>query len=93
MMPDNFLHNEIQELLREIRIELGVVRQRTQPRDLLRLTPRIGGRQAMGCLELSDNLRTPEALGENVDQRRIDVIDAFAQASKLLGNGGVGRQC
>jgi hypothetical protein len=46
----------------------------------------------MSCFEFSDNLRAPETLGENVDQRRIDIVDAVAQAAKLFWNGGVGRQ-
>jgi hypothetical protein len=93
MMPDDFLHDKIQELLGKIRIELGRLSERTQPRDLLCLPAWIRRREAMSCFEFSDNLRAPETLGENVDQRRIDIVDAVAQASKLFWNGGVGPQC
>src|SRR5690349_24605223 len=79
VMADHFLHDEVEELLRKIRVEFGIVGQDPKPRDLLSLAPRIGRRQAMRRLELAHRLRAFEPLRQQMDERGIDVVDAAAQ--------------
>lgn len=73
---------------------------RLQPLDLRGLPGRVGGRQAVPGLELADLLGALEALGEQVHQGGIEVVDAAAQVKqpltgRLVGNGGrfAGRRC
>ena len=46
---------------------------------------RIGRRQVMGRLVLTDRLGDLEPLGEQVDQRRVDVVDGLTQSQQLGG--------
>src|SRR6185295_16643334 len=90
MMADDFGDDEVQELLREIGVELGGLGELAQARDLLRLARRVGGRQAMRRLELAHGLRALEALGEQVNERCTDIVDAVAQALQFRLHGGHG---
>ncbi len=45
VMADHLVDDEAQEFLREVRIEMRRLGEPAQPRDLLLLAPRIGGRQ------------------------------------------------
>ncbi len=85
-MADHFLDDEAQELLGELGIELGICRQLPQPGDLPLLAARIGGGQAVLGLVGADRLGDAEALGEDVDQRGVDIVDAGAEA----GEDGIG---
>ena len=44
----------------------------------------LGGGQAVDCLELSDLLRGFESLGQQMDQRSIDVVDAGTERLQLF---------
>src|SRR5438309_10516954 len=77
MMANDFLDDEVEELLREIRIQLGVLRQLAQPRDLGGFPRRISGRKVMGCLELAHCLSALEPFRQHMDQRRVDIVDAI----------------
>src|ERR1700728_487387 len=83
VMADHFLDDEGQELFREIGIELGVLGQRAQPGDLHLLACGIGGRKAVRGLILAHRLGAFEALGQEMDQRRIDIVDTVPQPVKL----------
>ena len=89
-MADNFLDDEIEKFLRKVRIEMGIVGETAQPRDLLRLACRIGRGQTMRRLVLTHRLGAFEPLGQEMNERRIDIVDAFAQALKLRIGGGHG---
>src|SRR5579862_597803 len=88
VVADDFRDDEVQEFLGEIRIELGGLGELAKARDLGGLARRIGGRQAVLGLVAAHRLRALEALGQDMDQRRVDVVDAVAQAQELwIGHG------
>jgi len=62
---------------------------RAQPFDLPGLAGRVGGRELVPRLEPADLLGALEALGEHVDDGRVDVVDAVAQPLQLLADRGV----
>src|SRR5690606_25067697 len=78
VVADHFLDHEADELLAELGIELGVDRQRAQALDLARLASGIARFEPGLRLVLADRLGDAESLGEHVDQRGIDVVDALA---------------
>src|ERR1700677_2341230 len=82
-MPDDFLHNEVQELFREVRIEFGGFRQATQPRDLSCLACWVGRCKPMSRLVFSYCLGALETLRKQMNERRVDIIDALSQAQKF----------
>ena len=83
MVADHFIDNEAQELFAKLRIEIGLFRQGPQPGDLTFLAIRIGGRQRDLRLILTDRLRDPKPLGQHVDQRGVDIVDAAAKDREL----------
>ena len=83
VVPDDLFDDEGQELLGEDRVEVRLVRQLPQARDLLHLAARVRRRHPAGGLEHADLLGRLEALGQQVDQRGVDVVDAAAQPRKL----------
>ena len=74
---------KFEKLLGEIGIELRFPRQRTQTFDLPRFAFRIGRRHVVLGFEPPDGLRAFEPLGQQMDQRRIDIVDAVAQTQKF----------
>lgn len=87
-MPDHLIDDEAQEFLGEFGIEIGALGQRPEPRDLGFLAAGIGRRQTVGRFIFADRLRHLEALGQHMDQRRIDIVDALAEAGeRVIGHG------
>ena len=86
MMAYDLGDDEVQELLGELGVKLGVLRQRPQASDLLGLACGVGGRQTVRCLQLTDLLGDLEPLGEEMHQGRIHVVDAHPQPQQLLGH-------
>lgn len=76
VVSDDFGNDEVQEGLGELRIKSRLVGERPQPGDLPLLASRVGGRHTVRSLELPDSLGALEALGEQVDQGGVDVVDA-----------------
>src|SRR4051794_38268060 len=62
MVTDHLVDDEPQELLREIWVESRRLGERAQARDLLRLAPGIGRRQARTGLIATDRLRNLKPL-------------------------------
>jgi hypothetical protein len=87
VVMDHFGHDEAQELLGERRVETGLLGQCTQPFDLHPLASLVGRRQLGLCLVAPDRLGDLEPLGEQMHQRRIDVVDAGAVGRKLRIDG------
>ena len=83
VMADNFRNDKIEEFLREVGIELGGLREASQARDLRRLARRIGGSETVRRLVTADRLGAFEALGQHVDERGVDIVDAVAQAQQF----------
>jgi hypothetical protein len=84
-MAHHFRDHEGEELLRELGIQLRLGGEGTQPGNLLSLALGIGGRQAMTSLEVADLLCDLEPLGQQMNQRRIHVVDAVPQPAQLSG--------
>ena len=78
VMADHLVDDEAQELLGEVGVEFGAAREPAQPFDLRRLARRVGGGQPGGRLVPPDRLRDLEPLGEQEDERGVDVVDALA---------------
>lgn len=82
MVPDHFVDDEAKEFFGKLGIEIGLLRQLSQPRDLARLAVGIGRGQGGSGLVFADCLRDPEPFGEHMDDRGIDIVDALAEGSK-----------
>lgn len=94
MVADDLGDDEVQEFLREGRVQFRALGEFPQPGDLACLARGVGGRQLVFGLEDADLLGAFEALGEHVHDRRVDVVDAFAQPGEFGPDGvvdGLGR--
>ena len=89
VVADHFVDDEAQEFLGKLRIEIGFFREHAKPRDLPRRAGRGGGGKRRLCLVFAHRLSDPEPLGQDVDQRCIDVVNALAERSEY-GIGCVG---
>ncbi len=83
VVADDLGDDEVEELLGEGRVEPGVLGQVAQPLDLVPLAGRIGRRQPVLRLQPPDLLGALEALGQHVDDRGVDVVDAAPQSEQL----------
>ena len=86
VVVDDFRDDEGEELLGERRVQPGLVGEVAQPRDLGLFTRRVSGRHTLTGLELTHLLGALEALGEKVDQGRVDVVYARTQAHQVIGS-------
>ena len=84
MMADHLVDDEAQELLGEVRIEMRVLGEPAETRDLLLLARGIGRGQPGLGLVAPDRLRHLEAFGEQEDERGVDIVDALAIAGQRL---------
>src|SRR6478609_3547636 len=79
VVPDDLAHDELAELLGERRVQTGGLRDAGEAGDLLLVPGRVRGRQPTLGLELADPARELEALGEQVHEGGVDVVDALAE--------------
>ena len=86
MVADHLGDDEGDELLGELGVEPGLVGQPAQPGDLALLALGVGRREAGRGLELAHPLGRLEPLGEQVDQRGVDVVDARPQPREVRGD-------
>lgn len=82
VVPNDLFDDEAQEFFAELGIELGLLRERPQAGDLPFLARGIGGGQGIPRLVTPDRLGDPEALGQHVNQGRVDIVDALAVGAK-----------
>src|SRR4051794_29846641 len=78
------------------RVKAGVRGQLAKPPDLVLLAHGVGRRHAGRGLELAHLLGAAEPLGQQVNQRRVQVVDAGPQRGQLAlssGQIGLGHQC
>ena len=87
---DDFLNDEIQEFLGEVRIEIRLLRQILEPRDLLFFPRGVGGGQVVMRLEDAHGLGVLEPLGQGKDEDRVEPVDALAVFLQQRG-GACGR--
>ena len=94
VMVDDLGHDEVEELLGEVGVEVRLLSQPAQPLDLTGLALEICRGKSIGSLELADALGELEPLRQQVYQRGIDVVDALADSLELSegifwGGGGL----
>ena len=85
VVADDLGDDEVQELLGEIRVEIGLGRQVFEPCDLLLLARGIGRGKVVFGLEFAHRLGVLEPLGQGKDEDRVKAVDALA----MLGQKGV----
>ena len=99
VVANHLRDDEVQELLREFRVQAGFLRHGTQASDLRLFTAGVAGGQVMLSLQDAHALSCLKTLREDVHQRRIKVVDGAAHGEELLVNlrrdfithgGGVG---
>ncbi len=83
MVPDHLGDDEIEEVRRKLGVEVGFDGERLQARDLASLALGVGRRQAVFGFEGANLLRAFEALGQHVDERGVEIVDALSQALEL----------
>ena len=81
-MPNDLIDDETQELLAECRVESRSIGESSQPGDLHGLTVRVGGSKPDRRLVLTNPFCDLESLGEQVDERGVDVVDARTAFTK-----------
>src|SRR5699024_9018383 len=80
VVADHFSNDEVEEFLREHRVEAGFFGEGAQPGDLLLFPAGIRGGKAGAGFELAHFLRAFEPFGEQVRERGVDVVDTPADA-------------
>jgi hypothetical protein len=88
-MADDFLDDKGQEFFCKIGIELRGPGECPKARDLFGFPRRIGRRQTVLRLIFPNLLCAFEALGKQMDERGIDIVDAVSQSEKF----GIRRLC
>ena len=89
VVADDLADDEVQELLREGRVQVGLGGEAPQPGDLRRFAARVPGGKLVRGLEEADLLGGLEALGEEEDEGGIDVVDAGADRQQLRHHRGI----
>jgi len=87
MMADHFVDDEAQEFFGEIGVQIGLFRQPPEPGDLAFLAAGVGGGKGVFGLVAAHGLGNLEALGQHEDERRVDIVDAFAVTVQRLVHG------
>ena len=85
VVVDDLGDDEGEELLGEDRVKTGLGGERAEPGDLSLFAGLVCRWHPCSGLEGTDLLRALEALGEQVDQRSVDVVDAAAEPGEFLG--------
>ncbi len=90
MMADHFIDDEAQEFFSKIGIEVCVLGEFTQTRDLPFFATRISGRKPRLRLVAAHCLRHLKPLGEHKHQCGINVVDTFPIMLQLrIGHAGL----
>jgi len=85
VVVDDFADDEGEEFFGEFGVEMGADGEAAQAGDLAGFAGGVGRREFQLRLEQADGFGAFEALGEHVDDRGIDIVDAFAQGEELGG--------
>ena len=93
MVPDDFIDDETQEFLGEIRVKLGITCQLPKPLNLPVFTRGVSGWKCRFRLKFAHGLRYLEPFGEHKHKRRIDIINAVAKAGEGVGVGHLSQLC
>ena len=79
VVANHFPDHKGEKFFREVGIELGLNRKGAEPGDLGSLTLRISRRQIVLGLVDANRLRAFEPLRQQMDQRRIDIVNAVPE--------------
>ena len=90
VVADDFRDDEIQKLFSKDRVEIALFGERSQPLNLARFAALISRRHIVLSFQLAHRLGDFEALGQRVQQDRIEIIDACAILPELIDWGGHG---
>jgi hypothetical protein len=85
VVPDDFGDDEVQELARELGIEVGLLGQPLEPGDLHRLARGVRWRQAVLRLQDAHGLGVLEPLGQREDEDRVETVDRLAVPAQQIG--------
>lgn len=77
--------DEVQEILGEFRVQIGLLRKIFKSCDLFRFAIRIGRGKVVFGFQFADSLGCFEPLSQSVDEDRIEAIDAATVAFEKLG--------
>ena len=83
MVADDFLDHEVEKLLGEVGVQLGLLGKGAQAGNLGLLPGRIRRWQVMSRLINPHSLRTLEAFRQQMDQCGIKIIDAVSQSQQF----------
>ena len=84
MVANHLRNNEVQELLRELRVQAGFLRHGTQASDLCLFTTGVAGGQVVLSLQDAHALGRLKTLCEDVHQRCIEVVNGAAHGEELF---------
>ena len=84
MVADDLADDEVQELLREGRIQVGIGGKPAQSRYLGHLAARVGRGQVVLRLQVAHPLGGLEPFGEQIHQGGVNVVDAAAHGKQLV---------
>ena len=87
---NDFSDDEIQEILGEFRVQIGLMGQFFKPCNLRRFAVGIGRGKVMFGLELTYGLSVLEAFPKRIHKDRIQTVDAFAVLFQQCGGAGDG---
>ncbi len=82
MVADDFINDKAQKFFGKLRVQSCFLRQLTQARDLPFFTCMIRGGQLRLCFIAPNILRNAKPLGQHMDKRCIDIVDALSETGK-----------
>lgn len=77
--------DEVQEILSEFRVQIGLLRKIFETCDLFRFAIRIGRGKVVFGFQFPDSLCCLEALAQCVDEDRVEAVDALAITFQQFG--------
>jgi hypothetical protein len=83
VVVDDFADDEGEEFFGEFGVEFGTFREGAQAGDLFGFAGEVRGREFQAGFQLSDGLGAFEALGKQVNECGIDVVDAAPEAGQF----------
>jgi hypothetical protein len=89
VLPNDFTNDKGQEFLGKVWVEFADRREMPQTTELLGFPAGVARGQPVLRLQFTDSVGTPKSLGQHVDDRGIDIVDAVPQVSKF--ENGIGR--
>jgi hypothetical protein len=83
-MPNDLVDDEGKERLGEFRVESRILSKSPKPRNLPGFALRVTRRESVFRLQLSNLLRALKSFRQQVNNRRVQVVDAAPELKQLL---------